>query len=200
MDVVDSDLKFVVVDVGAYGRQSDGATLRTSRFGKCLKNGLLGLPPPRPLPNSAVLTPYVFLGDEALHLRPALLRPYRRKQQDEDKRIFNYRLSRARTINLLPEHADYVVIATCALHNYLRGDSGYIPPSYVDKEDAYGNIMKENWQLNFKDDETAMTDMGPQVGHNYSGSAREARDLFRSYFMSRQGAVPWQRISAGLRS
>ncbi|XP_042142546.1 uncharacterized protein LOC120842886 isoform X2 [Ixodes scapularis] len=104
-----------------------------------------------------------------------------------------------RTINLLPEHADYVVMATCALHNYLRDDSVYIPPSYVDKEDAYGNITNGNWRSTFKDDETVMTDLEPPVGHNYSGSAREARDLFCSYFMSRQGAVPWQRTSAGLR-
>ncbi|KAM7313211.1 uncharacterized protein ISCGN_003093 [Ixodes scapularis] len=95
-----------------------------------------------------------------------------------------------RTINLLPEHADYVVMATCALHNYLRDDSVYIPPSYVDKEDAYGNITNGNWRSTFKDDETVMTDLEPPVGHNYSGSAREARDLFCSYFMSRQGAVP----------
>ncbi|KAM7298491.1 protein ANTAGONIST OF LIKE HETEROCHROMATIN PROTEIN 1 [Ixodes scapularis] len=103
-----------------------------------------------------------------------------------------------RTINLLPEHADYVVMATCALHNYLRDDSVYIPPSHVDKEDAHGNITNGNWQSTFKDDETVMTDLEPPVGHNYSGSAREARDLFCSYFMSRQGAVPWQRTSAGL--
>ncbi|KAM7313999.1 protein ANTAGONIST OF LIKE HETEROCHROMATIN PROTEIN 1 [Ixodes scapularis] len=218
MAVVDSDLKFVAVDVGAYGRQSDGGTLSASRFGKCLENGLLGLPPPKRLPNSTVIAPYVFLGDEAFHLRPDFLRPYPGKHQDDDKRIFNYRLSRARrcaenafgvlasrfrifrrTINLLPEHADYVVMATCALHNYLREDSVYIPPSYVDKEDAYGNITNGNWRSTFKDDETVMTDLEPPVGHNYSGSAREARNLFCSYFMSRQGAVPWQRTSAGLR-
>ncbi|XP_040355987.1 uncharacterized protein LOC121046159 isoform X1 [Ixodes scapularis] len=218
MAVVDSDLKFVAVDVGAYGRQSDGGTLSASRFGKCLENGLLGLPPPKRLPNSTVIAPYVFLGDEAFHLRPDFLRPCPGKHQDDDKRIFNYRLSRARrcaenafgvlasrfrifrrTINLLAEHADYVVMATCALHNYLRDDSVYIPPSYVDKEDAYGNITNGNWRSTFKDDETVMTDLEPPVGHNYSGSAREARDLFCSYFMSRQGAVPWQRTSAGLR-
>lgn len=96
MAVVDSDLKFVAVDVGAYGRQSDGGTLSASRFGKCLENGLLGLPPPKRLPNSTVIAPYVFLGDEAFHLRPDFLRPYPGKHQDDDKRIFNYRLSRAR--------------------------------------------------------------------------------------------------------
>lgn len=91
-------------------------------------------------------------------------------------------------------------MATCALHNYLRDDSVYIPPSYLDKEDAYGNITNGNWRSNFKDDETVMTDLQLPVGHNYSGSAREARDLFCSHFMSRQGDVPWQRTSAGLRS
>ncbi|CAN8026306.1 unnamed protein product [Ixodes persulcatus] len=236
MAVVDSDLKFVAVDEGAYGRQSDRGTLSASRFGKCLENGLLGLPPPRPLPNSTVIVPYVFLGDEAYQLRPDFLRPYPGKHQNDVVRCrgisvnlppllcrkcavnaFGVLASRfrifRRTINLacayrfythahnlLPEHTDYVVMATCALHNYLRDDSVYIPPSYVDKEDAYGNIRNGNWRSNFKDDEKVMTDLEPPVGHNYSGSAREARDLFCSYFMSRQGAVPWERTSAGLRS
>lgn len=44
MPFVDSDLRFVSVDVGVYGRQSDVGTLRVSRFGKCLEEGRLGLP------------------------------------------------------------------------------------------------------------------------------------------------------------
>ncbi|KAK8787435.1 hypothetical protein V5799_022789 [Amblyomma americanum] len=64
---------------------------------------------------------------------------------DDYKRIFNYRLSRARrcvenafgvmasrfrifrrVINLLPENADYVVMASCVLHNFLVEDAIYI--------------------------------------------------------------------------
>ncbi|KAG0426281.1 hypothetical protein HPB47_026596 [Ixodes persulcatus] len=84
--VVDSDYKFVVVDVGAYGKQSDGGVLKQSIFGKLLEEGRLGLPRDLPLPNTRLPAPCVFVGDEA----------YPERGVDAEKRIFNYRLSRAR--------------------------------------------------------------------------------------------------------
>ncbi|CAN8014915.1 unnamed protein product, partial [Ixodes persulcatus] len=142
MAVVDSDQRFVAVDVESYGRQSDGGTLHASRFGKCPKEGHFDLLPPEHLPKTSTVAPHVFVKDEAFQLRPDFLRPYPGKNQDEEKRIFNYRLSRARrcventfavmasrfrifrrTINLLPENADYVVKTTCVLPNFLREDS-----------------------------------------------------------------------------
>ncbi|KAH8008905.1 hypothetical protein HPB51_007561 [Rhipicephalus microplus] len=75
MAVVDSNLKFVAVDVGAYGRQSDGGTCNNSRFGRALENSLLCLPKPRRLPGDTTIAPHVFVGDEALQLRPDFLRP-----------------------------------------------------------------------------------------------------------------------------
>ncbi|XP_064465661.1 uncharacterized protein LOC135377272 [Ornithodoros turicata] len=44
--VADGDYKFVVVDVGAYGKQSDGGILRQSQFGQKLDAGTLQLPGP----------------------------------------------------------------------------------------------------------------------------------------------------------
>ncbi|XP_037522043.1 uncharacterized protein LOC119399301 [Rhipicephalus sanguineus] len=96
MAVVDSNLKFVAIDVGAYGRQSDGGTFSNSRFGQALENGLLCLPPPQRLPNDTTIAPHVFVGDEAFQLRSDFLRPYPGNRLEDDKRIFNYRLSRAR--------------------------------------------------------------------------------------------------------
>ncbi|KAH7946949.1 hypothetical protein HPB52_006207 [Rhipicephalus sanguineus] len=71
-----SDLKFVVVDVGAFGRQSDGGTLGLSRFGKCLENGKLGLRAPETLPGTNTQAPHVFVGDDAFQLRQDFLKPY----------------------------------------------------------------------------------------------------------------------------
>ncbi|XP_046899997.1 uncharacterized protein LOC124483548 [Hypomesus transpacificus] len=42
--VVDADCMFRVIDVGGYGRNSDGGTLGNSAFGLALKNGTLDLP------------------------------------------------------------------------------------------------------------------------------------------------------------
>jgi len=63
--VVDADLKFVTVDVGAYGKQSDGGVLRYSALYQSLVTRSLKLPEDTVLPNSETTLPYVFVGDEA---------------------------------------------------------------------------------------------------------------------------------------
>ncbi|CAN8030517.1 unnamed protein product, partial [Ixodes persulcatus] len=154
MAVVDSKLRFVAIDVGAYGHQSDGGVFKASRIGQCLSQGALKLPPPNQLPSSHVIAPYVFVGDEAFQLRPDFLRPYPGRYLSDELRIFNYRLCRAtrcventfgilatrfrifrRPIDLLPDHATGVVLAACVLHNYLRDDRLYLPDAYADEVD-----------------------------------------------------------------
>ena len=75
----------------------------------------------------------MIVGDEAFPLKEEIMKPYARKQLDDAKRIFNYRLSRIRrvsenafgilssrfrilhtTINLNPGKVMHVVIAMCA--------------------------------------------------------------------------------------
>lgn len=96
MAVVDSDYKYVFIDVGAEGRQSDGGVLKNSKFGRALINKELDTPPPARLPGATVVAPYVFVGDEAFQLREDFMRPYPAKQLRDDRIVFNYRLSRAR--------------------------------------------------------------------------------------------------------
>nr|XP_037276692.1 protein ALP1-like [Rhipicephalus microplus] len=74
--VVDSDYKFVIVDVGAYGKQSDGGVLKQSKFGCRLENGKLHIPRDLELPNTSHPAPCVFVGDEAFQLRTEFLWPY----------------------------------------------------------------------------------------------------------------------------
>ncbi|KAL1444822.1 hypothetical protein MTO96_045383 [Rhipicephalus appendiculatus] len=77
MAVVDSNIKFVAFDVGAYGRQSDGGTFSNSRFDRALENGLLCLSPPQRLPSDTTIAPHVFVGDKAFQLRPDFCGPIR---------------------------------------------------------------------------------------------------------------------------
>ncbi|KAK5648349.1 hypothetical protein RI129_003241 [Pyrocoelia pectoralis] len=77
--VVDADYKFISIDIGAYGRNSDE---------------------PTPLIQNGEPQPYVLVGDEAFPLKTYMLRPYSRNALGENEwnKIFNYRLSRARRV------------------------------------------------------------------------------------------------------
>ncbi|KAL3213372.1 hypothetical protein MRX96_035432 [Rhipicephalus microplus] len=74
--VVDCNYKFVMADVGAYDKQSDGGVLEQSKLGKRLQQGKLQLPKDLHLPNTRLPAPCVFVGDEAFQLRTDFLRPY----------------------------------------------------------------------------------------------------------------------------
>lgn len=100
MALVDADKKFIFVDVGAYGKNSDGSIFGNSELGKRLQNGTLQLPSSKPLPGTNVHLPHVIIGDEAFPLRTNIMRPYSRDDVHgkEEEKIYNYRLSRARNV------------------------------------------------------------------------------------------------------
>jgi hypothetical protein len=195
--VVDARYRFRVVDVGAYGRSSDGGTLSSSAFGTALRLGNLDLPPDRPLPGADHLgpQPHVFIGDEAFPLRRNLLRPYPGQNLGGERRSFYFRLSHARRIvecafgilanqwrlyrrvlGVSPEVAESAVKATCILHNYMRwdgeGEDGPRTPT-VPSQGAVQSI--------------------PRVGsNNASREAVAVRETFNRYFSSLPGRVTWQ--------
>ena len=49
-------------------------------------------------PSDAKDMPYFIIGDDAFPLRTWLMKPFSRRNLENDQRIFNYRLSRARRI------------------------------------------------------------------------------------------------------
>ncbi len=53
MAVVDTNLSFVAIDVGAYGREGDSSIFKNSMPGRKLYNGTLNLPPPKCLPGTS---------------------------------------------------------------------------------------------------------------------------------------------------
>uniref|UniRef100_A0A8C5AZ13 DDE Tnp4 domain-containing protein n=1 Tax=Gadus morhua TaxID=8049 RepID=A0A8C5AZ13_GADMO len=108
---------------------------------EALRDGTLDLPPARVISGAEQRgpLPHVFVGDEAFPLMTHLLRPFPGQHHTLEKRVFNYRLSRARlvvecafgilasrlrmyrrVIGTSPEVAEVCVRATCVLHNFLE--------------------------------------------------------------------------------
>lgn len=60
--------------------------------------GHISIPSASALPNTNVKANYVFVADEAFPLKPYLMRPFpgRELENNENRRVYNYRLSRAR--------------------------------------------------------------------------------------------------------
>ncbi|XP_076044731.1 uncharacterized protein LOC143027341 [Oratosquilla oratoria] len=85
-------------DAGTNGRVSDGRVLENTKFSERLAAGKLNLPQPSAPANSSKSLPYVFIGDEAFALRTDFLKPFAAKELTQERRIFNYRLSRARRV------------------------------------------------------------------------------------------------------
>ncbi|XP_011174775.1 protein ALP1-like [Solenopsis invicta] len=95
--ISDANYCFTVVDIGATGRQSDGGVFRNSEIGKRFEANSFKLPTPRQIENNGPALPYVLVADEAFPLSMYMMRPYPRSGKlDIGKKIFNYRLSRAR--------------------------------------------------------------------------------------------------------
>jgi hypothetical protein len=138
--VADANLKFLMVDAGSYGRNSDGGILSRSVMGRAIAKNSLNFPPPSLLDASHLgPLPYVFIEDEAFPLQNNLMRPFPGKQSTLSEREYNYRLSRARrtvenTFGVLaarwrvyhtkiatrPTVAKDIVKATIVLHDLLQ--------------------------------------------------------------------------------
>ncbi|XP_077557338.1 uncharacterized protein LOC144172535 [Haemaphysalis longicornis] len=222
MVVVDSTYKYVLVDVGAEGRRSDGGVFKKSDFGQALHEEKLGIPALGQLPNAAT-APYVFVGDEAFQLRKDFMRPFPGKQlqRRDERRIFNYRLSRARrcvenafgitaarlrillrTIPLRPKNVDFIIKAACILHNFLTVENTH-SQAYMDSEDRFGNIVAGRWRQNLQgvQGNDAMQHFFPLESthsRNFASDPAGVRNLFASYFCSAAGEVPWQWAQLGV--
>lgn len=191
MAVVDAKYQFKYVSVGAQGRASDAGVFAESDFRQALDKNLLHIPAAKLLPGSEMEVPFMFLGDDAYPLRSDLMKPYSFRQMDHEKRVFNYRLSRARrvvengfgilanrwrvflsTIMLNPDKVQKIVLAYVCLHNYLREvrSETYTTPGLVDTEGADHRLVEGSWR---NDGLGAMLPLQPGRSGNNSMAARE---------------------------
>lgn len=199
MALVDARYRFTVIDVGAYGRNSDGGIFSESVLGLSLENKTLQVPPEACLPGTQTPMPFVIIGDEAFPLKTYLMRPYPGRQTTEEQQVFNYRLSRARRvvenafgilaqrwriylrkIPLLPENAEKVVKATCILHNFLQVTGEVVEP------------IGAGQHVGIFDNPEAIHGIVRLAGSRASTEAYNVRDRLKNYFTSPIGSVAWQ--------
>ena len=208
MAAVDAGYRFIVVDVGNYGSNSDTGIFKHSNFGQKFLLKELGLPQRKPLPGfpEAGLLPHCFIGDEAFPLSVDLMRPYPRGQRgiklSEDQLVFNYRLSRARRIvecafgilvqrfrvfdrrmYLSAENATIVTKACTVLHNYLT-------PPRTDYESIMERLNPDGKEYNAN--QGALRDVHNYHGYHSPTDACIVRDWYKAYFWSPTGALPYQ--------
>ena len=166
------------MDVGCQGSVSDGGVFCRTSLWKAIEENSIYLPQEKPLPQnpdpvsedtSDMNIDYFFVCDDAFPLGLHLMKPYSKQHLSEERRIFNYRLSRARRVSenalgilaarfgvlhtmmrLSSDKATKVVLACCALHNMLisKFSRFYCPPGSIDYENENGDVITGSWREN----------------------------------------------------
>lgn len=141
--VVDANYRFIAIDVGAYGKESDGGIFSHSNLSRQLENGALNANQEKVLPGTDIALPHFLVGDEAYPLYTYLMRPYPQRNLGPQEEIFNKRLTNARqvvecafgilsskwrlllkAIEVNPDRADVIIKCICLLHNVIIDEEG----------------------------------------------------------------------------
>ncbi|CAK1592530.1 unnamed protein product [Parnassius mnemosyne] len=191
--ICDSDYKFIHIDVGSYGKDCDSTIFTNSTFYQKLMNNDLQIPEPKPISSTnPIPVPFVIVGDEAFGQTDKIMRPFGGSNLTTKKKIFNYRLSRARRhieclfgilankwqifhrpINVNLDLVSCIIKTCCALHNYVRERDGY------------------------KFEDTLSIPGFEEVPNGFQRATRRGasyRDVFADYFTT-EGQLSWQMSS-----
>ncbi|KAF8785100.1 Centromere protein V like protein [Argiope bruennichi] len=210
MALVDANLKFLFVDVGTNGRISDGGVWGKCKLKSALDKNTLNILVANTLPLTNTKVPYVIVADDAFPLSFNLMKPYPGRGLNEEERIFNYRLSRARRISenafgilatrfqifkqrilTTPMNATKIVLSCCALHNFLISNNSniYIPPCSIDVELIENKeIQRGDWKGHYASE--AVVPLLMKKG-NPGQMTKDIRQKFCRYFNG-VGAVKGQ--------
>ncbi|XP_016972800.1 protein ALP1-like [Drosophila rhopaloa] len=198
MAICDAHYRFTYIVVGALGSEGDINAFTHSDLGEQLL--LDELPFPKDKVINGHCTPYYIVGDDAFPLHKRLMKPYSGNDLDRKERIFNYRLSRARrsienafgilsarwkalqhTLLINPSKVQKIVVACCALHNFLIRESR---ATYVMQDIP----------------STVLTDLQPGRRGRPQDFSKEVRNNVKEYLNGTAGysQLPWQDESAGV--
>ena len=206
--LVDGDYKFLWVDIGAMGSCSDCQIFNHSELKELMEDGKAGVPLPEALPHDDMDCGWYIVGDDAFPLKTWLMKPYSQRQLDHDKRIFNYRLSRARRIvenafgilanrfgclltfmKQQPGQVTTITEACVCLHNLMRMRYPGQQNAILDQEDKGHQWIPGAWREGRNMDDILHV---PQGRNRDSQLGKLQREYLNNYFNSEVGSVPWQ--------
>ena len=142
------------------------------------------------------------------------MKPFPQKGLTATRRIFNYRLSRARNtsenafgilvqrfrvlitrLDLAVKNSEKIVLCACLLHNILctHSSSSYAPQGFADEVNIDGEINQGEWRKTGD----PLVPLEPTKAKNAKISAKKIREMFSDYFQT-NGSVPWQYASANI--
>ena len=216
MAVCDAKYEFTLVEIGDAGRQSDGGVYKNSHLGYAIDTNSINRPLTGRLVSNGKEYPYVFVADEAFQLKTFMLKPFAQLGVDSEKKIFNYRLSRARRViensfgiaasrfrifrRPIIASVDTVILITqavVALHNFLmksqrvNGEYNYCPHGFADIDNCRGQTSG-NWRTETQGFTGLTPISSSSSSNNYTRNAKNVREDFKDYFNSSEGAVSWQ--------
>ncbi|GIY08398.1 putative nuclease harbi1 [Caerostris extrusa] len=196
---VDADYKFVLVDIGSEGHNSDGGVFRHSVISQAIECNQLNIPNSAALPSTKTVMPFVFVGDEAFPPQELFNAALPGNALSRERRIFNYRLSRARKcvenafgimtarfrifrkpITASVETCKAIVAATVCLHNFLKlADDAmpplkrrYCPPGFSDTLSPNGDTILGLW----RQEKCALKTVGRFGSNMHTKSAGQLRE------------------------
>lgn len=191
--VADADKKFIFIEVGSRGKQSDGGTFAASTLFQHIQSNTF-LPPDKELPGTTIKLPHVFIGDEAYPLKTFLMRPFPSRNLNAFRENYNKRLSAARKciecafgilrakwrilgkdIEVSSDKAVHIIKCACILHNVVREKDGDSDLDYC-QEMLYSNAQEN--QIN------NLHEPGNHGGaRRGSTRAQEIRNEFANFFL-----------------
>ncbi|KAK3921453.1 LOW QUALITY PROTEIN: Protein ALP1-like [Frankliniella fusca] len=187
---------------------NDGGVWANTDLAYDQENNAMNLPDAEPLSGLNMPFPYVFVGDEAFPLTRYMMRPYPRRDLTDEKRIYNYRLSRARRtienafgilcarwqilqkpVSMPSANLESTFQALVCLHNFLMMaeemknpvDRMYAPPDFVDSEQDNGTGRWRNTAAPY------ITALGRIGGNRSNHLAMGLREYLQHYFDSPAG-------------
>ena len=212
MAIAGPEYECLYADVGSKGKVNDSGIWNKTSLLQGIQDGSIKLPNDEKLPNGDI-TLYVFLGDDAFALKRFMMKPFPQQGLTGERRIYNYRHSRAgriseclfgilfnrwkiffTIINLEPKYVEDVIFTALILHNMLikspNSVNVYRPSSFADTILKDGEISEGEWRANLIPNSFYSLQV-PRTGHNASLYAKSVKETFMDYFVN-DGAVELQ--------